>query len=117
LTPTKPTAGDLSAVPTAAPGPRTRLEALPGVGPQRAKLLAKLGLVTIEDALCQHLPIRHEDRSQITPLGRVTVGDARTCAGTIAGISPPPRGRPRVPLSVMIRDASGFLSCTWFNQP
>jgi ATP-dependent DNA helicase RecG len=116
LTPTNPTPGG-GPVPAAVAGPRTRLEALPGVGPQRAKLLAKLGLVTIEDALCRHLPTRHEDRSQITPLGRVTVGDARTCAGTIAGISPPPRGRPRVPLSVMIRDASGFLSCAWFNQP
>jgi len=79
--------------------------------------LAKLGLDTIEDALVQHLPLRHEDRSQIIPLGRVSVGEARTCAGTIAGISPPPRGRPRTPLVVMIRDASGFLNCAWFNQP
>ena len=100
-----------------APGPRTALGDLSGVGPQRAKTLAKLGLDTIEDALVQHLPLRHEDRSQIIPLGRVSVGEARTCAGTIAGISPPPRGRPRTPLVVMIRDASGFLNCAWFNQP
>jgi ATP-dependent DNA helicase RecG len=80
-------------------------------------MLARLGLVTVEDALVQHLPLRHEDRSQLIPLGRVSVGEARTCAGTIAGISPPPRGRPRVPLVVMIRDVSGFLSCAWFNQP
>ena len=117
MTPTSPRSLGEASEPAAAPGPRTPLEALPGVGPQRAKLLAKLGLVTIEDALRQHLPSRHEDRSQILPLGRLTVGEARTCAGTIAGISPPPRGRPRVPLIVMIRDASGFLSCAWFNQP
>jgi ATP-dependent DNA helicase RecG len=95
----------------------TALGDLPGVGPQRAKTLAKLGLGTIEDALVQHLPLRHEDRSRIIPLGRVSVGEARTCAGTIAGISPPPRGRPRMPLVVMIRDVSGFLNCAWFNQP
>jgi ATP-dependent DNA helicase RecG len=100
-----------------APGPRTALGDLSGVGPQRAKLLTKLGLATIEDALVQHLPLRHEDRSQIIALGRVSVGEGRTCAGTIAGISPPPRGRPRMPLVVMIRDVSGFLSCAWFNQP
>jgi ATP-dependent DNA helicase RecG len=117
LTPTGPRSLGAASEPAAKPGPRTRLEALPGVGPQRAKLLAKLGLVTIEDALGQHLPSRHEDRSQILPLGRLTVGEARTCAGTIAGISPPPRGRPRMPLTVMIRDASGFLRCVWFNQP
>ncbi|HEY4910434.1 MAG TPA: ATP-dependent DNA helicase RecG [Methylomirabilota bacterium] len=103
--------------PEAARGPQTTLGELPGVGPQRAKLLAKLGLATIEDALVRHLPLRHEDRSQIIPLGRVTVGEARTCAGTIAGISPPPRGRGRMPLVVLIRDASGFLNCVWFNQP
>ncbi|HEV8530240.1 MAG TPA: ATP-dependent DNA helicase RecG [Methylomirabilota bacterium] len=117
MTPTGPRSLGAASEPAAKPGPRTRLEALPGVGPQRAKLLAKLGLVTIEDALGQHLPSRHEDRSQILPLGRLTVGEARTCAGTIAGISPPPRGRPRMPLTVMIRDASGFLRCVWFNQP
>jgi len=59
LTPPSPPSLGAASKPAAAPGPRTRLEALPGVGPQRAKLLAKLGLVTIEDALCQHLPSRH----------------------------------------------------------
>src|SRR5215471_13263737 len=96
--------------------PETSLADLPNVGPQRAKLLAKLGLVSIEDALVRHLPTRHEDRSQILPLGRITVGEARTCAGTIAGISPPPRRRGRMPLVVTIRDATGFLNCAWFNQ-
>jgi len=103
--------------PAAAPGPQAVLADLQGVGPQRAKLLAKLDLVTIEDALVRHLPLRHEDRSQVIPLGRITVGEARTCAGTIAGISPPPRGRGRMPLVATIRDASGFLNCAWFNQP
>jgi len=98
-------------------GARTALGDLAGIGPQRAKALARLGLTTIEDALVQHLPLRHEDRSRIIPLGRVSVGEARTCAGTIAGISPPPGGRPRMPLVVMIRDVSGFLNCAWFNQP
>ena len=59
------------------------------------------------DALL-HLPRRHEDRSQLTPLGRVAVGpEPRTCAGTVAGVSPPPRGRPQIPLFVTLRDASG----------
>jgi len=119
LTPARgrPAHGSAAAAAETAHGPRTALGDLAGVGPQRAKTLAKLGLGTIEDALVQHLPLRHEDRSQIIPLGRVSVGEARTCAGTIAGISPPPRGRPRMPLVVMIRDVSGFLNCAWFNQP
>jgi ATP-dependent DNA helicase RecG len=118
LTPARGKAGSDTAAPAPeAPGPQTALGELPGVGPQRARLLAKLDLATIEDALVRHLPLRHEDRSQIIPLGRITVGEARTCAGTIAGLSPPPRGRGRMPLVVTIRDASGFLNCVWFNQP
>ena len=110
-------AGPVASAAETSPGAQTALADLPGIGPQRAKLLAKLDLVTIEDALVRHLPLRHEDRSQVIPLGRITVGEARTCAGTIAGISPPPRGRGRMPLVVTIRDASGFLNCAWFNQP
>jgi ATP-dependent DNA helicase RecG len=107
-----------------APGPAQRTEGLDtplqflkGVGPQRAKLLAKLGLETVADALL-HLPRRHEDRSQLTPLGRLAVGpEPRTCAGTVAGMSPPPRGRPQVPLFVTLRDPTGFLRAVWFGQP
>jgi ATP-dependent DNA helicase RecG len=94
----------------------TPLQFLKGVGPERAKVLARLELATVRDALF-HLPLRHEDRSRLASLRSVTPGDARTCAGTIAGVSPPPRGRPRVPLSVLLRDASGFLKALWFNQP
>jgi ATP-dependent DNA helicase RecG len=107
-----------------APGPAQRTEGLDtplqflkGVGPQRAKLLVKLGLETVADALL-HLPRRHEDRSQLTPLGRLAVGpEPRTCAGTVAGMSPPPRGRPQVPLFVTLRDPTGFLRAVWFGQP
>jgi ATP-dependent DNA helicase RecG len=97
-------------------GLATPLQFLSGVGPQRARLLGGLGLVTVEDALF-HLPSRHEDRSQFLPLRSVTAGDARTVLGNIAGISPAPRGRPRAPLEVLLRDASGFLKAIWFNQP
>src|SRR5262249_44430753 len=84
-------------------GLATPLQFIKGVGPARAKLLAKVGLETIEDALfC--LPSRHEDRSQLTALGRVAPGDAVTCAGTIRGVSPPPHGRSRAPLSVLLGD-------------
>jgi ATP-dependent DNA helicase RecG len=93
----------------------TPLTFIKGVGPQKAELLEKLHLSTVLDALL-YLPARHEDRSRFTPLRSVTPGDARTCAGTVAGVSPPPRGRPRVPLFVTLRDASGFLRAKWFNQ-
>src|SRR4030095_8879237 len=95
----------------------TPLQFVKGVGPQRAKLLEKLGLTTVADSLL-HLPRRHEDRSQLTPLGRLAVGpEPRRCAGTVAAWAPPPRGRPQVPLFVTLRDPTGFLRAVWFGQP
>ncbi|GAA5131761.1 ATP-dependent DNA helicase RecG [Alloalcanivorax gelatiniphagus] len=41
-----------------------------GVGPRAAERLAKLGLHTLEDVLF-HLPFRYEDRTRITPIGRL----------------------------------------------
>jgi ATP-dependent DNA helicase RecG len=39
-----------------------------------------------------------------------------TCSGTIAGISPPPPGRARVPLVLLLRDASGYGTATIFGR-
>ncbi|MCI0545954.1 MAG: ATP-dependent DNA helicase RecG [Candidatus Rokubacteria bacterium] len=101
--------------PSPATGLATPLQFLRGVGPGRAKLLARLGLTTIEDAL-YHLPARHEDRRQLTPLRRLVPGEIQTASGTIVGVSPPPRGRPQVPLGVVLRDPTGFLTARWFGQ-
>jgi len=93
----------------------TPLQFVKGIGPQRAKLLGNLGLRTVEDAL-YYLPVRHEDRSQLTPLRSLKPNDVTTVSGTVRAISPPPRGRPRMPLSVLLGDGTGFLTCVWFGQ-
>ncbi len=97
-------------------GLQDRLQYLTGVGPQRAKLLSQLGLETIEDALF-FVPGRHEDRSRLTPFRELAEGIAQSCAGTVVRVNPPPRGVPRVPLSVSFRDGTGYLTAVWFNQP
>jgi ATP-dependent DNA helicase RecG len=101
----------------AAPPPDlgTSLQYLKGVGPERAKLLARKGLTTVEDALF-FLPIRHEDRTRLTPLRSVQVGQVVTCSGTVAGISPPPPGRARAPLVLLLRDSSGYGTATLFGR-
>jgi ATP-dependent DNA helicase RecG len=103
--------------PPAAPatGLATPLQYVKGVGPQRAKLLAKKDLATVEDALFL-IPLRHEDRTRLTPLGAIQPGQVVTCAGTIAGISPPPPGRMRAPLVLLLRDASGYGTATLFGR-
>jgi ATP-dependent DNA helicase RecG len=95
-------------------GPATPLQFVRGVGPRRAALLARKGLATVEDALF-FLPLRHEDRTRLTPLRALAVGQVVTCAGTVAGISAPPPGRVRAPLVVLLRDATGSTSVTLFG--
>jgi ATP-dependent DNA helicase RecG len=98
----------------APPGLATPLQFLKGVGPRRAEQLGKKGLQTVEDALF-FLPLRHEDRTRLTPLRALQPGQVATCSGTIVGVSPPPPGRARTPFSVLLRDASGYATASWFN--
>jgi ATP-dependent DNA helicase RecG len=95
-------------------GLQVPLQYVKGVGPVRAKQLARLGLQTVEDAL-YFVPFRHEDRTRLTPLRWLVPGEVQSCAATIIGISPPPRGRRRAPFSVLLQDASGRATASWFN--
>src|SRR5687767_11305470 len=66
---------------SAAPAVRlsTRVADLPGVGPQRAAALARLGITTLTD-LIRHLPARYERQSAegtINDLTLDTIGSAR----------------------------------------
>jgi ATP-dependent DNA helicase RecG len=97
-------------------GPGTPLQYLKGVGPQRARLLERIGLHTVTDAL-DRFPRRYEDRREVVPFRKLRVGEAQPTGGTVVGVSAPPRGRSRVPLTVLFRDQSGFFSGLWFNAP
>src|SRR5207245_2873520 len=99
---------------TATPDLRTPLQFLKGVGPRRAAQLERKGLRTVEDALF-FLPLRHEDRTRLVPFRSLQPGQVATCSGTIVGLSPPPPGRSRAPLVVMLRDESGYAQASWFH--
>jgi ATP-dependent DNA helicase RecG len=99
---------------TDAPGLRTPLQFIKGVGPHRAGQLERKGLRTVEDALL-FVPLRHEDRTRLTPFRSLVPGQAATCSGVVVGLSPPPPGRARVPFTVMLRDQSGYATASWFG--
>jgi len=86
------------------------------VGPHRAKLLERKGLISVDDALF-HLPMRHEDRTRFTPLLAIRPGETVTCSGVVTGISPPPPGRRRQPLVILLRDESGYGTATVWGRP
>ena len=64
---------NLSAVP---------IQYVKGVGPAKAKLLANLGITTVEDLLYL-FPHRYEDRSQFTPIAMLQVGVTQTICGEV----------------------------------
>src|SRR5437867_4412876 len=80
----------------------------------RASQLERKGLRSIEDALL-FVPLRHEDRTRLTPFRSLVPGQAATCSGGIVGVSPPPPGRSRVHFTVMLREASGYATASWFG--
>ncbi|HOC73894.1 MAG TPA: DNA helicase RecG, partial [Candidatus Hydrogenedentes bacterium] len=47
---------------------------LPGIGPGRAALLARLGIVTVRDLLL-HFPRAYRDCRELTPLASVEPGE------------------------------------------
>lgn len=93
-----------------------------GVGPQRARFLARLGINTIRDALF-HLPLRYEDRSSLIKIAELARHQPDAGSKTISGkvvsseITTPNPRRPRLRLfELVIADSSGALKAKWFNQ-
>ena len=109
-----------TASPGSTPASPLRLDAplqyAKGVGPHRAALFERLGLVTAGDALNQ-FPRRYEDRREFVPFRNLRPGLPQATTGTVWQVVAPPRGRSRLPLKVAFRDPSSFLVGVWFNQP
>ena len=76
---------------------------LPGVGPALAETLKKLGLERVHD-LWFHLPLRYEDRTQVTPIRDVRIGESAQVIGTVEAVERGFRYRPQ--LRVAIGDES-----------
>jgi ATP-dependent DNA helicase RecG len=95
----------------------TPIQYCKGIGPKRAELLNKLGILTVEDAL-YYLPWRYEDRGNLKKIGRLTYGSYETVAGTVVSAEVAQTKRQRVKIfELVITDKSGMLVGSWFNQP
>ncbi len=82
----------------------TPVGALPGVGPGLVAALARLGLERVQD-LWFHLPLRYEDKTRITAIADLCVGERAQVEGVVEAIERGFRHRPQ--LKVAIVDASG----------
>lgn len=90
--------------------------AIKGIGPQKAKLLEKLGIYTVAD-LCAYYPYRHEDRRFITEIASLVDGESALISGYVdrAELSHI-RNNLRI-VKARLTDGSGYLTVVWFNQP
>ncbi len=95
----------------------TPIQYAKGVGPRRARLLAKLGIVTIEDAFW-FVPWRYDDRLEVLPIQNLLPGMKVTIRGTIEYCRMRTTSRRRlVVVTIAVRDETGVIDCIFFNQP
>ena len=91
-----------------------RLDVLKGIGPVRAAQLAGRGLATIEDLL-YHLPLRYEDRRDVTAIAAADAGESGTFVGRLTSLRVGRiRGGRRI-LTGTLTDDTGSLELIWFN--
>lgn len=91
------------------------VDALPGIGPKRAKLLAKLGIHSILDLLL-YLPKNYQDRTALTPIARLSEGETATILAEVIE-SRQIRMRGRLSMTeVLLRDETGEVRATWFGR-
>ena len=105
-----------AAAPSLEPSLATRLERLPGVGSSRAEKLAKLGLVTVRDALL-HFPRDYKDFSGAHAVADFAEGEHASVAGTVSEVAWRTTFAGRSMLTVTIDAAGGRVRGVWFNMP
>ena len=97
--------------------PAPALESLPidtlkGIGTAMRERLAKLGIVTLFDLLV-HLPLRYENRTELTPIAALTPGLRALVDARVAGIEAA-RGRRRA-VVCRLEDETGTLVMRLFH--
>ncbi len=89
------------------------IQFLKGVGPERARALEEVGVLTVEDLL-YYLPRRYLDRSRVVPIGKLKEGEEVTVVGNVVSVS---LVRRMQRLVVTLHDGTGYLGLVWFNVP
>jgi ATP-dependent DNA helicase RecG len=92
------------------------LERLPGVGTARAQRLAKLGLVTVRDALL-HFPREYRDFSGAHAIADLREGEHASLAGTVTAVDSRTTAAGRPLLTVTLDAGAARVRGVWFNMP
>ena len=98
--------------------PETLLANIPKITPKYVQVLAKLGLLTVEDLLF-YFPFRYDDFSKIVPIDAKFAGQTVTIEGRVTKAKLARIFRRRMTISeIVIQDRNNIpLKAVWFNQP
>ncbi|HEY7925904.1 MAG TPA: ATP-dependent DNA helicase RecG [Candidatus Dormibacteraeota bacterium] len=95
----------------------TPVSALSGVGPEKRNALDKLGISTVRDLL-YHLPRRHEDSRQVTPLAELRAGEVQTSHVRVRSATRYVTSKKKIEIvEASLTDDSGVVvTAVWFKQ-
>lgn len=96
--------------------PEDAVTVIRGVGENTAEKLKRLGINTICDLL-NHYPTRYFDFSEPVPIKYLTVGKTQSFIGTIGKVSTFFTKSGKLLTQGTIKDSSGKITLTWFNNP
>lgn len=88
---------------------------VPRVGPRMATLLGKLGITTVFDLLT-YVPFRYKDYSLVSPIAKVHPGEVVTVVGSLEYIRTFITKSGKRLVMAKLRDESGAIEISWFNQ-
>ncbi|HYO48527.1 MAG TPA: OB-fold nucleic acid binding domain-containing protein, partial [Chloroflexia bacterium] len=88
---------------------------LRGVQDATARLLKRLGIYTVRDALL-FFPFRYDDFSDLKPIAELEPGVNQTVVGTIWDVDVRKTRNNRPMVTATLADDSGIITVTWFNQ-
>ena len=94
---------------------QSSVQYVPGVGPQRAALLGRLGVETIEDLLW-YLPRDLVDLTEVRGIEELEPDLLQTVRGTVVETDERRISGGRRLVGVLVDCGDGFLRGTWFNQ-
>jgi ATP-dependent DNA helicase RecG len=98
------------------PSLTTPLERLPGVGTARAQRLARLGLVTVRDAI-MHFPRDYRDFSGAHAVAGLAEGEHASLSGDVVDVGTRTLVSGRQMLTVLVAVGSDRVRAVWFNMP
>jgi ATP-dependent DNA helicase RecG len=93
----------------------TPVQFLPGMGPRRAELLAKMGLVTVEDVLWA-VPRDVLDLTKVVTPDQLVADAVQTVKGRVADMDSRKLTGGKLLSSVLFDCGKGFVRGVWFNQ-